>query len=268
MTSDQARLVTVSASYGAGGSVVAPALARRLGVPFLQRATTSSGGTVRSERGPEPCAERLSADEADLTPAHRLLASLTQAMPTGPTQSPPSARHQEEHLRRHCEEGIRRLAADGAGVILGRGAAVALGKSRGFHVRLDGPPALRAVQGAEIERIVSIDEARHHMDAADRARITYVRRLYRADPADPRHYHLVIDSTAIPLDAVTEVILRALSSFPAMLRAPVAAPPLLSCSARYADLKRRLAALLKTDRPAYGQGKAEMISEFLREARR
>ena len=29
------RLITVSASYGAGGSVVAPALAGRLGLPFL-----------------------------------------------------------------------------------------------------------------------------------------------------------------------------------------------------------------------------------------
>jgi cytidylate kinase len=231
MTSDQARLVTVSASYGAGGSVVAPALARRLGVPFLQRATTTSGGTVLPGQGtvlpgqgPEPCTERLSADEADLAPAPRLLASLTQAMPAGPTQSPPSARYQEEDLRRHCEEGMRRLADDGAGVILGRGAAVVLGKERGFHVRLDGSPALRVVQGAAIEGI-SLDEARRRLDAADRARITYVRRLYRADPADSRHYHLVIDSTAIPLDAVTEVILRALSSFPAMLRAPVATPP-------------------------------------------
>jgi cytidylate kinase len=221
MTSDQARLVTVSASYGAGGSVVAPALAERLGVPFLQRATTSSGGTAGPE-GPGPCTERLSADEADLTPAHRLLASLTQAMPAGPTQSPPSSRHQEEHLRRHCEEGIRRLAADGAGVILGRGAAVALGKSRGFHVRLDGPPDLRAVQGAAIEGI-GADEANRHMAAADRARVAYVRRLYRADPGDPRHYHLLIDSTAIPLDTVIEVIVRSLSSFPAT-RAALAAP--------------------------------------------
>lgn len=219
MTSDRTRLVTVSASYGAGGSVVGPALAERLGVPFLQRATTSSGGTVRPGAGPEPCTERLSADETDLTPAHRLLASLTQAMPAGPTQSPPSSRHQEEHLRRYCEEGIRRAAADGAGVILGRGAAVALGKSRGFHVRLDGPASLRLVQGAAIEGI-AVDEARRHMAAADRARVAYVRRLYRADPADPRHYHMVIDSTAIPLDTVIDVILRSLSVFPAALQAP------------------------------------------------
>jgi hypothetical protein len=196
-------------------------------VPFLQRATTSTGGPPSPEAGPEPCAERLSADETDLAPAHRLLAALTQAMPCGPTQSPPSARYQEENLRRYCEEGMRRLADDGAGVILGRGAAVVLGKQRGFHVRLDGPPALRVVQGAAIEGI-AVDEARRRMDAADRARVAYVRRLYRADPADPGHYHLVIDSTSIPLDAVTEVILRSLSSFPAAIFAQTATPPLLS----------------------------------------
>ena len=38
-------------------------------------------------------------------------------------------------------------------------------------------------------------------------------------------------------------------------------------AARYSDLEHRLAALLKTDRPAYSDGKAEMITEFLRQAR-
>ena len=61
MSSDQVRLVTVSASYGAGGSVVAPALAERLGVPFVQRATTSTGGIG----GPEPCVERLVPEESE-----------------------------------------------------------------------------------------------------------------------------------------------------------------------------------------------------------
>ena len=64
MTSDQVRLVTVSASYGAGGSVVAPALAERLGVPFLQRATNSAGGSAAAG----PCAEPLTRDEAQPDP--------------------------------------------------------------------------------------------------------------------------------------------------------------------------------------------------------
>jgi cytidylate kinase len=204
------RLVTVSASYGAGGAVVAPALADRLGVPFLQRATTSAGGVAAAG----PYAERLTPDEADLTPSHWLLACLTSAMPIGPTQSPPPSRHQDDFVRRQCEEGILRLADAEAGVILGRGAAVVLGKSRGFHVRLDGPPGPRIAQGARIEGI-SEDEARRHQPAADRARDAYVRRLYRTDPADPRHYHLIIDSTALPLDTVTDIIVRALASSPA-----------------------------------------------------
>jgi cytidylate kinase len=209
MTSDRNRLVTVSASYGAGGSVVAPALAKLLSVPFLPRFTTSEG----TPGGPGPCLEQLVPREAELTPAHRLFASLTQAMPAGPTQSPPPARHHEDILRRQCEAGIRQLAADRAGVILGRGAAVVLGREQGLHVRLDGPPAARAALGAAIEGI-ALDQARRHLSAADKARDAYVRRLYRADPADPRYYHLMIDSTVIALDTVTEIILRALSALP------------------------------------------------------
>jgi cytidylate kinase len=199
------RLITVSAAYGAGGSVVAPALAGRLGLPFLQRVTTSEGHVAE----PGPCDEQLSAEEVKITPVHRLLAHLTQAMPAGPTQSPLSTQYQDEHLRGHGEAGIRRLlAADGGGVILGRAAAVVLGKEHGFHVRLDGPAERRVAQGAVVEGI-SEEQARERLCAADKARTAYVRRLYRRDPADASLYHLVIDSTAIPLDAVIELIVAA-----------------------------------------------------------
>jgi cytidylate kinase len=217
MNTERMRLVTISAPYGAGGSVVAPALAKLLGVPFLQRATTSEG-----ELGvPAPCLEQLAPEEAELVPAHRFFASLTQSMPAGPTQSPPPARHHEDIMRRQCESGIRQLAADEAGVILGRGAAVVLGRNRGLHVRLDGPAAARASQGAAIEGI-ALDKARLHMNAADKARDAYVRRLYRANPLDPRFYHLMIDSTVIPLDTVTEIIIRALSALPVPVQARLA----------------------------------------------
>ena len=179
------RLITVSAAYGAGGSVVAPALAQRLGVPFLQRVTTTTGQVTG--------------------------ASFTHSMPVGPTQSPSAARHQDDDLRRGAEAEIHQLLGDGRGVILGRAAAVVLGKDRGFHVRLDGPPARRITLGATIEGI-SQEQARAHMHTADTARTAYVRRLYRVNPAEPSHYHLVIDSTAIPLEAVTEVILQAMSA--------------------------------------------------------
>ncbi len=199
------RLITVSAAYGAAGSVIAPALADRLGLPFLQRVTTSEGHVAE----PGPCDEQLSAEEVKVTPVHRLLAHFTQAMPAGPTQSPPSTHHQDEYLRGHGEAGIHRLLADSrGGVILGRAAAVVLGKDRGFHVRLDGPAERRVVQGAAIEGI-SEEQARERLWAADKARTAYVRRLYRCDPADASLYHLVVDSTAMPLDTVIELIVTA-----------------------------------------------------------
>lgn len=207
------RLITVSASYGAGGSVVAPALAERLGLPFLQRVTTSEGHPA----APGPCDEQLTEEEVKATPVHRLLASFTQAMPAGPTQSPPSTHHQDEHLRGYGEAGIHRLlASGGSGVILGRAAAVVLGKDRGFHIRLDGPAERRVAQGAVIEGI-SVEQAGERLRAADRARTAYVRRLYRCDPDDASMYHLVIDSTAIPLDTVIELIVSAARAHEALV---------------------------------------------------
>jgi cytidylate kinase len=213
------QLITVSASYGSGGSVVAPALAERLGLPFLQRVTTSEGHVAE----PGPCDEQLSEDEVKATPVHRVLAAFTQAIPAGPTQSPPSSHHQDGHLRAHGEAGIHRLVAAGGGVILGRAAAVVLGKDHGFHVRLDGPPERRVVLGAQIEGI-SEQQARARLAAADKARIAYVRRLYRTDPADPSLYHLVIDSTAISLDTVIELVLLAARAHSAASQAEHAAP--------------------------------------------
>jgi cytidylate kinase len=213
------QLITVSASYGAGGSVVAPALAGRLGLPFLQRVTTSEGHPAK----PGPCDEQITAEEIKATPVHRLLASFTQAMPAGPTQSPPSTHHQDHHLRGHGEAGIQRLLAGGGGVILGRAAAVVLGKDRGYHVRLDGPPERRIAQGAVVEGI-SEEEARARLRAADKARTAYVRRLYRCDPTDASLYHLVVDSTAIPLDAVIELILAAVQAYGAVSEGATARP--------------------------------------------
>jgi cytidylate kinase len=200
-------VITVSASYGAGGSVIAEALAQRLGVPLLARATAAPGALADRDRA----GESLSHDERKTTPVHWLLASLTAAVPIGPTASPPSTPHQYDELRRRAETEIAGFVAAGGGVILGRAAALVLGKERAFHVRLDGPENRRVTQGATIEQ-VDLQESRARLRAADAARNAYVRRLYRVDPADASRYHLMIDTTAIPLPDAVELILSAARS--------------------------------------------------------
>ena len=56
---------------------------------------------------------------------------------------------------------------------------------------------------------ISEEQARDRLRAADKARDAYVRRLYRCDPTNPALYHLMIDSTAMPLDTVIELIVTA-----------------------------------------------------------
>ena len=46
-------------------------------------------------------------------------------------------------------------------------------------------------------------------EQADRAREAYVRHFYRADARDPAHYHLVVDSTALPLPASAALVVAA-----------------------------------------------------------
>ena len=59
--------------------------------------------------------ESLCAEEAGSTPVHRLLGSLTHAMPAGPAVSPPSYRLGDDEIRQAAETEVLALAAAGRG---------------------------------------------------------------------------------------------------------------------------------------------------------
>src|SRR5437764_976678 len=84
----------------------------------------------------------------------------------------------------------------------GRAAALVLrDRPDALHVRLDGAPERRLA--AAVARSGRPEaEVRRLMESADRSREAYVRHFYRADPRSCRHYHLVVDSTVLPLDTV------------------------------------------------------------------
>jgi cytidylate kinase len=196
-------LITLSAPYGAGGSQVGPALAQRLGVEFVDRAIP----TRVAEHLSVPLSEALARDEVA---SGGLEAFLAQLAPLGQAYGAlpiPPEQIQDENAHRHATERvIRELAADGSGVILGRAGAVVLRDDpRALHVRLDGPHNRRVEQGMRVEG-VDRASAERRLEETDKAREAYVRHFYRVEPGDPSLYHLVIDSTAIALDACVEII--------------------------------------------------------------
>jgi cytidylate kinase len=190
-------VVTVSASYGSGGSEVAPALAQRLGVRFVDRVVS-----------PETAHRLAQAENAGLF--WRLVRSIS---PAGGLTA--GSIHAERELndrfsdREALETALREVAAGGDAVILGRAGALALRDDpHALHVRLDGAREARVLRAMEIQ---AIDEAtaRQRLAETDLARERFVRDIYGLDPSDPGLYTLVLDGTAFPTAACVEIIAAA-----------------------------------------------------------
>jgi Cytidylate kinase-like family len=198
-------VVTISAAYGTAGAEVAPAVADRLGLPFHDRAIPAR---VAGRLGVS-VEEAEANDETVVRGLWRLVASLgTMPDPVGgvlPTSVLPDARA----YRQQTERVLAEITSGAGGVVLGRaGAMVLRDRPDVLHVRLDGPPDRRlaaAVQRSDR----SAEEVRREMVATDRAREAYVRHFYRCDPASARHYHLVIDGTALPVQTVVDLVVTA-----------------------------------------------------------
>ncbi len=198
-------VVTISAAYGAAGAEIAPAVAQRLALPFHDRAIPAQ---VAGRLG-VPVEEAEANDETVVRGLWRLVASLgTMPDPVGgvlPTSGLPDARAYREQTERVLAE----IAAGAGGVVLGRAAAIVLGERPDvLHVRLGGPPD-RRLEAAVRRSGRPVEEVRREMDAIDRGRVAYVRHFYRCDPSSPRHYHLVVDGTALPVDTVVDLVVTA-----------------------------------------------------------
>ena len=75
-------------------------------------------------------------------------------------------------------------------------------------MRLDGPLEDRIQRAVGLEG-VDEEQARKLAAETDRAREAYVKHFYKCDARDARHYHLVLDSTALSLDTCADLIVAA-----------------------------------------------------------
>lgn len=205
--------VTVSASFGAGGSVIAPEIAKRLGLSYMDRAISSR---VAQQLGVSIA--EADAGEVNRSLVDRVLRSLAPlsdgAFGVSADQDPSPEGREAERFRSQSEAIMREAMAAGA-VILGRGGSAAFSKAPDvLRVRLYGPAQARVASAAQIE---GLDEAsaRKRLPEVDRARAHYVKRLYGVDIDDSSFFHVQLDTTAIPHDtcvSIIEVAYRALMS--------------------------------------------------------
>ena len=199
--------VTIAATYGAGGSMIGPAVAKRLKLPFVDRAIPVG----LAEKIHEPLMAALTDDSESGSAVGRLLNSALNF--SGLFVGIPVAVEELGVLPdvAQTEVAIRGLADGGGAVILGRaGVFVLQGRPHVLHVRLDGDIEARR-RAAMAHEGLDYKTATRKQQETDQARRAYIAHFYPRSGAweDARHYHLVLDSTAISIDACVEIITRA-----------------------------------------------------------
>ena len=198
----RAPVVTLAALSGAAGSVIGPRVAERLGVPFLDRMGSRASG-ADEDLADEP----LDPAEDPTTSGQRIAAGLRHLSTiTGGAGGAMERLAGEEAEMRSRTEAFLANASRSGGVALGRGGMVVLRSVPwALHVHLGGPEPARLAQRMLIE---DIDEttAAGRQRAEDRARRSYVRRVYGVDGSDPEWYHLMLDATALDIETCVEVI--------------------------------------------------------------
>jgi cytidylate kinase len=204
-------VVTVSATYGVGGSVIGPRLAKELEVPFVDRLISAdfsqdAAADLRSKEG-------LVDGEQEASATGRFLSYFARAASVGAVMTPDPLIEDDESIRQRAESGLRHVATGAPAVVLGRAGAVVLAsRPRAFHIRLDAPIARRLKWAADFEHLDE-DATSRRQSETDRARSLFVKRLYRVDPADPTLYHLVLDPTVLGLEPAIGVLLVAARAY-------------------------------------------------------
>jgi Cytidylate kinase-like family len=197
--------VTISASYGAHGEGVAQAVASELKLPFLDRAIPHA--VARQLHVTEEIAEKQDEHAPSRWDQFFGAFASVEAVSTAVGITHEALQSPAAYVEA-TERVIRRVADTTGAVILGRAGMVVLGgRDDVLCVRLDGPLQARIAQA--IADGADEATARDTQRDVDDARERYANVFYNVHQGDVRLYHLVIDSTVLPVDACVDIILRA-----------------------------------------------------------
>jgi cytidylate kinase len=212
-------VVTLASLCGAGGSIIGPRVAERLGVPFLDRAIPQAV----AKRAGLPEVAVAAADDVPPQRWSHLFEAIGRASP--PTGASGQVERLDLEIRRLQGE-IEWFLADASrtgGVVLGRGGAVVLASvDTALHVYLGGSRD-RRIDRVMHEHGVDHLAAAHLVKTTDAARRDYVRSVYGVDGDDPTLYHLMLDAVSLGVEVCVDLIAAASESKAKASTGPTAA---------------------------------------------
>jgi len=198
-------IITISRTYGSGGSDVAATVARTLGWSLLDNAMidevaartglTSSEVAAREERQPS-LAERL---------VDAMTMSTQEPLPLATAKLPPTDERLLEITRRVIEEA----AARGPVVIVGRGAQEMLGSRDDLFSVLCYAPKKALIARTMARDALDAVAAERRVDDVNKQRAAWVKAHWGRDWTGIEHYHLCVNTHRLGVDGAAELIVSA-----------------------------------------------------------
>lgn len=187
--------ITISREPGAGGSEIARLLARDLNMDLIGGQIISR--VAESAKMSEKVVRTL--DEKYISRLDSFINSFFTARHLWP----------DVYLQ-HLTKVILAIGEHGNAIIVGRGAQFILPQERIFRVRIVAPFEKR-VERVMKNASVSREEAERYVISTENNRAAFVRRYFREDISDPKHYDLVVNTGSLEIEDAAETIKRAFS---------------------------------------------------------
>jgi len=189
-----APIVTVSRETGSRGSYFGSRLAQRMGYPRLHREAIDV--ICRSSGYRKRVIESL--DKGFRSG----LELMVEAIFTG------QAVDHSDYTRQLCQVVIS-MSQLGGVILMGRGGSFILEPRRGFHIRIVCPKEKR-IENLMKYKELKADEATRVIEASDRDRRQFVRKLFDADIDDPRQYDMCLNTSLMDIEELVDTAVTAI----------------------------------------------------------
>ena len=213
MKQDEKFVITINRELGSGGRSIGEKLAKRLGVPFYDKALIQQ---LKEKYGlSTEEIERLKGQQhnwwADFKRSLKLMPSYAAPQYISGKTAMPDFLITDDIFQAETEI-LKGIADDGSCVIAGRS---------GFHIFRDHPNHLSILIQASMDyrvsrlmkkQSISAEEARKIIDEVDEGRENYVKKYTGSSRYDTRNYQLVINVDGHTEDEIVEMILMYLGT--------------------------------------------------------
>jgi cytidylate kinase len=196
-------VVAISRQVGAGGAYVGQALARTLGVRYVDREILKEAAAMLGRE----TAEIENLEERVSSVWSRMAGALAWGGPEATYMPPPVPALYEEDLFAIQARIIRQIAAQEEAVFVGRAATWVLRERADLlSVFLYAPEAVRVGRVKRDYNLPDVEEARKMVSRSDQQRGRFLQSVTGGSWFDVTHYHLCVDTGAVGLDETVNVL--------------------------------------------------------------